>query len=291
MHDPFDHESAGPSLADVLDVAPHEASAIREVARHVTGEDGHASRGVGILEVRHAMLGQRAQERAEEPARTHQAIPGKPRPGSQRAREARAQVVLLVRVRGCVDGEHKRLVAGARRAIDERVDLRKLTRQVGLEPGVLRLGHYLFQTDQRRSREHHGNVGGMRAASEHQVAAIRGHCADAHRPDAEGMRVGPAQQLDRLRAVGHAYQHARQETPLEERRAVVAARDVVLDAARYVAEERARKVAPCGRLEVVEPEDVTQAARAAPRRCRKLRRADTGVRHRLARGHRHANVQ
>ena len=154
------------------------------------------------------------QERAEQPPRPRDAVPREAQARLQRAREAGAQVVLAIRRGRRVDREHQRAVSRLRDAVDQRVDARRVARQVRLEPGVRILGHDLLEPDQRRSRDDHRDVRLPRAAREHEIAAVRRHRADAHRPDAEGMRVGLAQQLDRLRAIADADEHARDEAPL-----------------------------------------------------------------------------
>ena len=105
--------------------------------------------------------------------------------GLQRAREARAKVVLALGVGGRVDREHQRPVAGVRDAVDQRVDARELAGQVRLEPRIGLLRDDLLEADQRRSRHDHRDVRRLGASREHEVAAVRGHRADAHRADAE----------------------------------------------------------------------------------------------------------
>jgi hypothetical protein len=73
------------------------------------------------------------------------------------------------------------------------------------------------------------------------------------------VRVRPAEEIDRLRALAYTYEHARDEPPLAEHRAVLAQCHEVFDAARNVAEQGAGKVALGGGLEIVEPKDVGEA--------------------------------
>ena len=89
----------------------------------------------------------------------------------------------------------ERPVAGARRTVDQRIDARCLAGQVGLEPGVLRFGDDVLQADERRTAHDHGNVRARSLAREHEIAAVRGHGADAHRRDTEGKRVGVSEEL------------------------------------------------------------------------------------------------
>ena len=77
---------------------------------------------------------QRAQEHAEQPARADDAVPGEPQRGPQRRAVAVAHVVLAVGRHLHVHGQHQRVEAGARGALDEPRDGPGVARQIGLEP-------------------------------------------------------------------------------------------------------------------------------------------------------------
>src|SRR5262249_58460462 len=93
------HELSLPAPAYQFDMLPGELVAIADIAYEILGEDGWAARRVHILEMRHAVIFQRAHPGAEQPMRMRRYIPGDPRCDPERDLEAGADVVLAVQKR------------------------------------------------------------------------------------------------------------------------------------------------------------------------------------------------
>src|SRR6516165_5142613 len=91
------HELSLPAPAYQFDMPPGELVAITYIAHEILGQDGWTARRVHILEMRHAVIFQRAQPGAEQPMRVRRHIPGDPRRDQERNLKARANVVLAVR--------------------------------------------------------------------------------------------------------------------------------------------------------------------------------------------------
>jgi len=158
-----------------------------------------------------------------------------------------------------IDRDHEGLEARLRDALDQRRDVRDVSRKVGLKPRRRALLRDFFQPDQRRSAHDHRDIC-LRCRIRHdQVAAVGVQRADADRRDAERRRVGATEKRCLLRALRHVDEHARQEAELREGGAIVVQRPVRLDGAGHVAEDGSRQIAARGGLEVVEAKHATQS--------------------------------
>ncbi|CFM97203.1 Uncharacterised protein [Bordetella pertussis] len=243
MHDALDDQLAAPGPADALHMAPVQVVARREIAQHVGRQDGRAARGERVLEMRHPVRQQGAQEGAGQPARAAQAVPSQPQARLERGGEARAHIVLAVGRDWNVHGQHQRPVAGARHALDQRVDAPGVAGQVGLEPGARRLARHFLERDERRSAHDGGDARRARRAGQHDVAAVGRQGADAHGGDAKGRGPFLAEELGARMTRRDVHQHARQESVFGEGAPVVVVCLVILGRARHVAENRPRQAA------------------------------------------------
>ncbi|MCY1531642.1 hypothetical protein D9M68_668730 [compost metagenome] len=259
MKNALQDQRPAPLLPDAGDVVPVDVVAAGRVADRGAGEKRRAARGERVLEMRHALRHEGPCERAEQPARPHEAVPRQPQAGPQRRREAGAHVVFAVRPDGNVDRDDQVAKARAGDARHQAVDARRIARQVGLEPRIGRgVGHF-FHRNERGAAHDCGNARRLRRLREHEVAAVGRQRADADRRDPEGRRVALAEQRDLLRAPGDIDQHPGQEVVRVERGAVGVQRAVVLRRAGDVAEQRARQPAPGRVLEVLQRQDAGQA--------------------------------
>ena len=129
------HELSLPAPAYQFDMLPGELVAIADIAHEILGQDGWTARRVHILEMRHAVIFQRAHPGAEQPMRMRRYIPGDPRCDQERDLEAGANVVLAVRGNRHVGGHHEGIVAGGGDPLDELLDARRIARQIRLVPG------------------------------------------------------------------------------------------------------------------------------------------------------------
>ena len=77
MDDALEDQPCRPAFAHDIEVVPVEVIAAAQVALHVARQDRRATLGEIVLEVRHAMARDGREERAEGPARPHEAIPEK----------------------------------------------------------------------------------------------------------------------------------------------------------------------------------------------------------------------
>ena len=76
VEDAFDDEVAIPALANALDMLPVQVVAARGVTDGGVGQQGRAACGKRVLEVRHAVVDERAQHGAHHPARAGDAVIG-----------------------------------------------------------------------------------------------------------------------------------------------------------------------------------------------------------------------
>src|SRR5260370_17996980 len=72
------HELSLPAPAYQFDMLPGELVAIADIAHEILGQDGWTARRVHILEMRHAVIFQRAHPGAEQPIRMRPYLPGDP---------------------------------------------------------------------------------------------------------------------------------------------------------------------------------------------------------------------
>ena len=250
-----------PALADGGQMRPGQVGAVREIAHHAGRQDGRAPVRIVVLEMRHAVAPQGLEKAAEQPARVADALPGQARPGPQRRGKAGAHIVLAVGGHGRVHGDHQGLHAGGGHAVQQRIDLALVARQVGLEPGVGRGRHHLLQPDQRGAAHDGRHARLLCGLGQHQIAPVGRQRGNAHGRHAEGRAVAAPEQLEGGVALCHAHQRARHEGQLGKGAAVVRQRGVVLHRAADVGMDGARQMAPRQPLEIIERQHLAQAAR------------------------------
>ncbi len=144
----LDHELALPAPADQLDMLPGELIALADVAHQVLRKRRRAAHRVHVLEMRHAVIHQRARPGAEQPVRVGHYIHGDPRRDRERNAKSVADVVLAVGRHRDVGGHHEGVVAGGGDPVDQWLDARSIARQIGLIPGGGILAPDLLQPDQ-----------------------------------------------------------------------------------------------------------------------------------------------
>ena len=139
------------------------------------------------------------------------ALPGELQIGPQRQAPAVAHVVLAVGGDRHVDGQHEGIEARGGDAVDQRLDARRLARNVGLVPGRMAFTANVLHADERGRAENHRDVDSCRRAREHQIALIGADGRGTHGRDAERQRVFAAEQGRRQAPARHVGQHARNE--------------------------------------------------------------------------------
>ena len=92
----LDHQLALPAAADQFDMLPGELVAMADVAHQVLGQHRRTALGVHVLEMRHAVIHQRARPDAEQPMRMGHGVPRDARRDRQRDLKTVADVVLAV---------------------------------------------------------------------------------------------------------------------------------------------------------------------------------------------------
>ena len=255
---------------------PGELVAIADVAHEILGQHRRTARRVHVLEMRHAVIHQRAHPGAEQPVRMRRHIPGDLRRDHERDLEAGADVVLAVGRHRHVGGHHEGVVAGGGDAIDQRLDARRIAGQIGLVPGGRVCLPDVLELDQGGGAENHRHVRRRGRAREHDVAAIGAQRGGPERRDAERRGVGLAEQRRGLVAARDVVEHARNEAVFVEGAAVVAQRRIGLDGSGDEAVDHPRQ-APAGRrLKIGERQVTPQAARN--RGLRPLRGRERAVR-------------
>src|SRR5262249_30580733 len=203
-------------------------------------------------EMRHAVLEQRLDEGADSPARMGEAVPGEPWARPQRGGKSGTYVVLPVRSNRCVDCEHQDLVARTLHALDQRLNLRHIARQIRLKPGARVFFYNFFESNERRAAHDHWDVFLRCGSRKHNVAPISGHRHKPHRGDSEWARVSVPEQAGRLRAFGDVDQEARQKSEFRKSGAITLHRTVILNTSRDKSEDRARKASPRQLFEILE---------------------------------------
>ncbi len=240
---------------------PGQVGAVREIAHHAGRQDGRAPVRIVVLEMRHAVPPQGLEKAAEQPARVADALPGQAWPGPQRRGKAGAHIVLAVGGHGRVHRDHQGLHAGGGHAVQQRIDLALVARQVGLEPCMGRGRHHLLQPDQRGAAHDGRHARLLCGLGQHQIASVGRQRGNAHGRHAEGRAVAAPEQLEGGVALCHAHQRARHEGQLGKGAAVVRQRGVVLHRAADVGMDGARQMAPRQPLEIIERQHLAQAAR------------------------------
>ncbi len=197
----LDHQLAVPAAADQFDMFPGELVAIADVAHQVFGKHRRPAHRVHILEMRHAVIHQRARPGAEQPMRMRDGIPGDARRDGERDLKTVADIVFAVRWNRHVGRHDEGVIAGRGHPIDQRLDARGIARQIGLIPGRRIFAPHVFQRDQGGRAENHRHILRGSRARQHNVPAIGGKRRGAHRRNAERCVIRLAEQLRGLHAV------------------------------------------------------------------------------------------
>jgi hypothetical protein len=116
------HKLAFPAAADQLDMSPGELVAAADVAHQVFGKHRRPAHRVHVLEMRHAVIHQRARPGAEQPMRMGGGVPGHAWRDGERDLKTVANVVLAVGRDRHVGGHHEGVVAGGGDPVDQGLD-------------------------------------------------------------------------------------------------------------------------------------------------------------------------
>src|SRR2546430_2791481 len=92
----LDHQRSLPETTDQPEMIPVKVPAIGIIAQHVRRDNRRPAPGVVILEVRHAMADQSAQQGPEKPTWMRHPVPSQTQAGPERRRKSRPDVVLAV---------------------------------------------------------------------------------------------------------------------------------------------------------------------------------------------------
>ena len=261
VEDALDDEVATPALANALDMLPVQVVAARGVADGGVGQQGCAACGKRVLEVRHAVVDQRAQHGAHHPAWTDDAVVGQTQRGAQRHGEAGAHIVFAVGPDGNVHGDDQRAKASGCDAVDQSVDARGVAGQVGLEPGGRRGLGYVFHGNQGGAAHDGGNAVGGSGLRQHQIATVGIDGADAHGGHAKRRVPGLPEQLDLLVALGHVHHDLGAEAVLLKAVTVGMQGHAIFGGARDIAKQGAGQVFACCVFKVVQRQNALQMTR------------------------------
>ena len=214
-------------------------------ARHGWLEQRRLAAHDEVLQPWHAVFHQRARERRDGPGWMNGTLEQQARGRTQGQTEAAADVVLAVRARGHVGGDHQHFVAGRGGALGPLQRLPAVAVHVALQPARMRrVARDFFHRERRVPGQGERHVHARCRARHLQIRFESKDATDAHGRDTERAVEAMAEQFHRLRAPRHVDGRALAKPDALENRPVVVARLVVFHAPIDVAVQRERQASP-----------------------------------------------
>ena len=263
-HDAFQHQLAAPLLTNAADVLPIEMLPAGKVPLDVLGDEGNAALRTDMLEMRHAVTTDRAQEGTQRPFGMRCALPQQAKVGANRRLVPGAHVVFTARHHGGVDRHHQRLDSGTSHTRHQGMNGCRIGWHVSLVPDIgIDLGNRL-QRDQSGGADDHGNTGPPGSAGQANVATVGGQRADAHRCDAERQGMFAPHQRGSGRPPADIDQRAMHEPDLAKGPKIVIVGGIGFRRTGHVTEDGLGQHPPRETLEIRQAEDVSQPPAKPP---------------------------
>jgi hypothetical protein len=158
----------------------------------------------------------------------------------------------------CVDSDDKCLKPCPLDPFDKRGDCRRLTRQIGLEPGLRVCRHDFFERNQRRSAHDHRNAGCRGCFRQNEITPVGHQCREPQGRDPERSVELLRKQRGCHAATCDVDHHSRHETILVECETIASQRRIRLSGAGDISKQRPRKMRLGRGFEIVKAQDASQ---------------------------------
>src|SRR2546423_2905630 len=233
-HDPLHHDPTLPDRPKRCDVFPPERriELVVDVARERDRTAGRAAVRCDVGE-----FDTRTAKHLNQPARALECLEGILYGEARRDRRAVSMVALALAEDGHIRRDHEHLIAGGRRAFDERVRECAIAPNVELEPERSgRRGGDILDRDRGQRAQRKSDARTTGRARHEDLASRGGHATETCRREDERRGVTPAQHGDRLIDGADIDKDPRRERPRIEDLLVARERHLVLGGAVDVVE-------------------------------------------------------